>query len=716
MKSDADKYQNGQEFAFQPIVRSDEIGALSKSFATMMLTIRTKEDELMAQNEELIVQQDELYTNQTKIEHALSEARFSKIRLERYNGLNHILSFTMDKQKLVEDVLNYFDELYNIDLGVLWLPQNAEFHLKSMSSDMFENFLENQFPYIKLRLEKEPYFITKREASYEKGIAMTDTYVYDFVAGIKNSDNEFGVILGISRVGRPFSKEDAHDIYGLLNRVALAVDRIEQYENANHERILNKNIIDNINEGIQFVSNYGVIERQNRAIQRILNLPEIDADIEITQDQWLECVLAKVEDPENLKQFFATALASDIGIFSQTSYTIPGKITSVIDVYSLPVIIENEKVGTIFVHRDITQEYEIDRMKTELVSTVSHELRTPLSSVLGFTELLLTRDMEPKKQKRYLETIQKEAKRLTSLVNDFLDLQRMEHGNLSYTMEEINLLTIAQETVDSFQVSTSHTITIVDDAMNTVVHADTDRVRQVFTNLVSNAIKFSPDGGNITITLATKKDDLIVSIKDEGIGIPKSEASNMFGKFQRFDSGYRSKIGGTGLGLAICKEIIESHEGKIWITSEIGLGTTVYFTLPLQMKLESPTDFIEDTPTIMIVEDDKSLALLLAEELKSKGYSITHQSTVVSAFDNAMKILPACIVIDILLGTELTGWDLIKLLREEPKTKDIPLIISSALDKHDELIEHFNIKHYMIKPYQLHELTEKIFDILDHTY
>lgn len=712
MKKAADKYQDGKDFAFYPIKRPDELGALSESFSKMITTIQSKTEDMFTQNEELIMQQDELYKNQLKMEKALSEARYAKIRLERYNGLNHQLSFTFDKQELVDDTLNYFNELYNGDICVLWLPESNEYSLKGISEDLFKSFRKNQFDYFSLRLEEEPYFIIKREATYEKGIAIETTYVYDLILGVKNTRNQLSTFMALSRIGQPFTKEDMHDIHGLLNRVALVVDRIEQYEITNHERMLNKNVIDNTNEGIQFISTTGAMERQNRAFQAMLDLPESNDDFLYEQEEWINDIIGRVTEPEKLKTFFMTALTSDIGNVSQTSYTVPGEVDRVIDVYSVPIVIDNAKAGTIFVHRDITQEHEVDRMKTELVSTVSHELRTPLSSVLGFTELLLTKEMEPKRQKRYLETIHKEAKRLTNLVNDFLDLQRMEYGNQTYNKSKINLIELTNETVNSFRISDSHSIRIINHTTSSIVNADTDRIRQVFTNLISNALKFSPDGGLVTITLEKINDNIVVSIKDEGIGIPKSETAHMFEKFHRFDSGYSRKIGGTGLGLAICKEIIDKHGGKIWIESELGEGTTVYFSLPLQIKLESDPQPISNTQSVMIVEDDTSVALLLTEELTEKGFSVSHQTTVTSAMEAAIRTLPSCIIVDIMLGTELTGWDLIEQLKNEPKTAHIPIIISSALDIQNEEVKKYKVERYMTKPYPPHLLSETLYNVL----
>lgn len=582
MKSAADNFRSGEDFTFQPIERPDEIGALSASFSKLIHTIRNKEEELLSQNEELITQQDELFDKQEKMEDALAEARFTRVRLENYNSLNHQLSFTLDKQELVDVVLTYFDELYQIDLGSFWLPQSGEHSLIGFTEEKFQQFQANQLEYIFTRLEKTPYYTVKREADYEQGISPTKTYAYDFIGAIKNSYNQFSTAIAISRVGRPFSKEELEDMTGLLNRISLAVDRIEQYEHTHHERTLNKNIIDNVNEGIQFISNEGVMEKHNQALRRLL---DFDVDIEdgvLGKCQWLQYILDKTGDNEKLKSFFETSLASEVDSVTQTSYTIPGDTVRVIDVYSVPVVIEGEKAGTIFVHRDITREHEIDQMKTELVSTVSHELRTPLSSVLGFTELLLSKKMEPERQKRYFETIHKEAQRLTTLINDFLDLQRMEHGKQLYNMSNVNLAEIATETVNNLPANDSHTMTIINETQNPFIFADYDKLVQVFTNLLSNAIKFSPEGGEVSITLSEEEENIIVSIQDEGIGIPEEQIPHMFEKFHRIDQGYSRSIGGTGLGLAICRQIIEKHKGKIWIDSREGEGTTIHFSLPIE--------------------------------------------------------------------------------------------------------------------------------------
>ena len=711
IKFAADEYQKGKEFNFQPIQRNDEIGQLSTSFGGMIKTILSKEEELTAQNEELLSQQEELYDKQVKMEQALSEARFSEMRLERYNTLNHHITFTLDEQELAEIVMDYFDKQYFIDIGIFWLPQNDISAFKGISPKKFEQFKDNQMDYITVRLEKEPYFVVKREATYEKGIAMSQTFVYDFISAIKDATGKITTFVALSRIGRAFTKEDSHDMYGLLQRIALSVDRIEQYEVINHERSLNQNILDNVNEGIRYVSANGDSDIFNNALLRILDFPTDLQTKELSREEMDTCFSRKVQDYGELQTFVHASLRSTEGIISHTFYTIQGESPKVIDVYSVPVLVEHEKVGTIFVHRDITKEFEVDRLKTELVSTVSHELRTPLSSVLGFTELLLSKEMDEKKQKRYLETIHKEALRLTNLINDFLDLQRMEAGQQSYQMSSVPLNVLAIETIEGFQLNNEHFIHIQNDLTTDDVYADYDKIIQVMTNLLSNSIKFSPNGGDIDILLKNNEQQAIVSITDHGMGIPAEQVDKLFEKFQRLDNSYSRNIGGTGLGLAICREIIEQHGGRIWIESKENVGTTVSFSLPLKLNMKSDAP-LSNKPTVIIVEDDSSIALLLGEELKMGGFSVIHQSEVLPTFELAKVKQPDCIVVDLMLESGQSGWNLIKLLKEHKLTQYIPIVISSAIEREDELMQKFQVEHYMTKPYPLHELSETVLDVL----
>jgi signal transduction histidine kinase len=224
---------------------------------------------------------------------------------------------------------------------------------------------------------------------------------------------------------------------------------------------------------------------------------------------------------------------------------------------------------------------ESERTKSELVSNVSHELRTPLASVLGFSSLMLDRDLSPEEMRRYLEVIRAEARRLAELLNDLLDLQRIEQGSLELRLEAVDLndLLAAQTTLYSAQ-SDSHALRLDPADEPLVVYGDRDRLAQVIGNLLSNAIKYSPDGGDVTVTASLIGDEAWIWVRDEGLGIPLDHQEQIFTKFFRGDVPRERGIGGTGLGLVLARQIVEAHGGRIGFESAAGEGSTFWLQLP----------------------------------------------------------------------------------------------------------------------------------------
>ena len=698
------RYLSDQDVNYEPEKRADEIGSLSHSFSTMMGTIQTKEQELLAQNEELLSQQeellsqqDELFMRQKQLEDALSEARYAKIRLERYNGLSHQISFSDDIEDIVKSTLNYLDTLYMIEQGIVYVPSTDLHVLHGISSEKYSTFSSTDYKELFVRLDKESSF--QQERTLEDG-----SIAYDFFAAPRMTGQQpFKTLFVLTRLSRAFTEEDQSDLFGLAKRVSLAIDRIDHLETLKLERQLNQTILNNLEEGIHFISSENNTVQVNHALTELLHKPSAV----LVQSNWIEEISSLSTDRDTLRMFIEDTLVSSVTELSETVYSLDGASQKVIALYGSPVHYDNKRIGTLFVHRDITQAFEIDKMKTELVSTVSHELRTPLSSILGFTELLIGKEMDVTRQSRYLDAIYKEAKRLTSLINDFLDVQRMESGNQEYKMQDVDIVKIAKQTIQNTSVQNTHDIQLNVNTNQTHCTGDEDRLIQVFTNLLSNATKFSPEGGNVTITLISLNDELRVTIQDEGIGIPSDQLTHMFEKFYRFDNTYSRKIGGTGLGLAICRKIIEKHGGEITVQSKENVGTAVSFTLPLtpiQIEHGEHTGL----PVIVVVEDDASIALLLEEELKNQQYEVIHFRDVAQSFAYARTQIPDCMVIDLMLQEELTGWDLIALLKEDETTRHIPIIISSALEREEELTQKFAIDHYMTKPYPLWTLSETV--------
>lgn len=227
---------------------------------------------------------------------------------------------------------------------------------------------------------------------------------------------------------------------------------------------------------------------------------------------------------------------------------------------------------------------ELDRMKSEFLSTAAHELRTPLTSILGFSEILLTRKLDEERKNKFLKIINEESMSLSSLINDLLDLSRIESGRgFKISKAPIEIKEIILENINLFKHQTDkHTFKVNLPSDLVKLEADKDKINRVIENLLSNATKFSPEGGEITVSMEKTKDKVKVNISDSGIGIPEKDLPHIFDRFYRADNASSEAIGGTGLGLAIVKYIIESHKGRILAQSKLGKGSTFSFTLPLE--------------------------------------------------------------------------------------------------------------------------------------
>jgi signal transduction histidine kinase len=223
---------------------------------------------------------------------------------------------------------------------------------------------------------------------------------------------------------------------------------------------------------------------------------------------------------------------------------------------------------------------ESERGKTELVSIVSHELRTPLASVLGFTALLLKREFDPPTRRHYLGIVDAQARRLAALLEDFLDVQRIEHEGVDLAPEKVDLARLLDEQAQLYAAqSPKHRLAVDLAERPLTVRGDPGRLAQVVGNLLSNAIKYSPEGGTVQLVAARSGDGVRIAVHDEGLGIPEDQQSRIFTKFFRGDAG-ATGITGTGLGLAVSREIVEAHGGSIGFDSDPGQGTTFWLELP----------------------------------------------------------------------------------------------------------------------------------------
>jgi two-component system, OmpR family, sensor histidine kinase VicK len=312
-------------------------------------------------------------------------------------------------------------------------------------------------------------------------------------------------------------------------------------------------------------------------------------------------------------------------------------------------------------------ETEIARAKDELLSLVSHEMRTPLSSIVGFTELLMTRDVAPDQRRRYLDIMLQEARRLTGLINDFLDLQSLEGTRHKLKTEVVAIGPLVKRAVESFPDDPKRPIGIsfLDELQSVVV--DPDAVLQVLTNLLSNALKYSPDGGEIVVRARTVGESVEISVEDHGLGLEPDELNKLFNKFYRGNRAEQRKIKGTGLGLAICRRIVEAQGGRIEARSDgTGKGSTFSFTMPAASVSSTNAD-------VLLVEDDKGFAKLMEAELKDNGLTSVWAPEAETANQLMDAGGPKAVVLDLMLPV-LQGEEFLIGLRTT-RGSTIPVVI-----------------------------------------
>ncbi|WP_027720146.1 response regulator [Maridesulfovibrio zosterae] len=335
---------------------------------------------------------------------------------------------------------------------------------------------------------------------------------------------------------------------------------------------------------------------------------------------------------------------------------------------------------------------ESDRLKSEFLSNMSHELRTPLNSILALSQLMQIKGTgrDEKKEAEYLNVIERNGKHLLSLINDILDLSKIESGRMEVYLSSFipaELLEEVSATIRPMAEDKSLSFITRVDCYQSML-SDRDKIRQILLNLLSNSIKFT-DEGTIEVELGTEDDHLVLHVKDTGIGIAPEDQEDIFDEFRQVDGSTSRRHEGTGLGLAICKKLAIALEGDLEVVSELGRGSSFILRLPLRLsnykeKKRTPLEVShkkneKSMNTVLVVDDDPKSREIITDHLINAGYDVIEADNGRQALDLAASNSLVGITLDIFMPG-MDGWETLNLLKSNPSTMDIPVIVVSISD------------------------------------
>jgi len=551
-----------------------------------------------------------------------------------------------------------------------------------------------------------------------------------------------GDILGVIVLGHPeaghFTTDHLQLVTAAAAQIAMSVNNSDLYEfitdqadqlgaalqAQQEEAAKNRAVLESIADGVLVLDHNGRVLLVNPAAEELLGF----AGMALEGEHFRHMLgLGETQIHRDLAQALYSELRQQLDSGEEVAPSPASGVrlqagAKVLAVTMSPLIVSpGGTPGLVAALRDISREAEVERLKNEFISTVSHELRTPMTSIKGYTDLLflgmaggLTDE-----QRSFLKIIKSNADRLTALVNDILDISRIETGRMRLTITSLDVGQIISQAVTSFLGQYR------EKGLNLLwrergglpeVRGDSARVAQVLSNLLANAWQYTPPGGTVTVSLHELDGFLQTDVSDTGIGISPDDLGRIFDRFYRADHPVVQEAEGTGLGLSIVKMFVEMLGGEIWVESKPGEGSTFSFTLPLTSTEvpESAPDLLRTELStgvarrqkILVVEDDRDLALLLRRQLESEGFQVLLAGTGEDALWLAKETQPHLITLDIMLP-DVDGFVVLEQLKSSPMTSAIPVVIVSVLAETEKGFA-LGAVDYVVKPFMEQELLDVV--------
>ncbi len=534
----------------------------------------------------------------------------------------------IDRFHVHRALLFALQELYSFSACCILLKENpVELFIipcQPLSAAFFEDMLQRivsaahviDFPSISVeQLISSAYFDAPDEvAQYRTPEAMECTEIGSVLNVPLIVENRIiGMLSLFDELVSTFDTEMLHFTTMIADYAAVALDnvRLRERENAlwrqaDFERQRLELVIRSMAEGLLITDAKGIVTSLNQSARQLFEQAHITLqdefpfrinDLALTEEKTWLCRLAQIID---------TALTDHVITNQELIVGEPGEtVPLTLNVSASPLHnasgVTPQPIGVVAVINDVTSNKQIEKLKDEFVSIVSHELRTPLTTIKGYTQHLIRRierrirrrqveiapyasspsDSPESQDLRSLYIVHSQSDHLERLVNELLDLSQVQNGQLALQYSTFHLADVLSETIHSVQMSSEqHTIYLDIQITDTLLKADRHRIAQVIGNILDNAVKYSPHGGQITVSLQRQAHEYLISITDQGVGIQPDQIDHIFERFYRVRNMNSRQYAGVGLGLYVAKAIIERHGGKIGVHAQQGTGTTFYFTLP----------------------------------------------------------------------------------------------------------------------------------------
>jgi signal transduction histidine kinase/CHASE3 domain sensor protein len=600
----AERVRRGELDVVVPERRGDEVGRLGSAFNAMARSLEQSRGELESQNTELEMQAialeerqeelteagDETRAQRDQLEHTAAQLASEKARAERYGEFADRLAGSRDPAVLARIALETLAEAAGADVGVLyaenWRDETRWGRAAVLALDpapLAEHAIAGgEGASARAVTSRSVVLVDGATAGLRvrTGLGGEAAVLWELHVPLRHGSRSVGVATlgGVSSA--QFVSATSSTLSRLAAQAAVAMAEAGALAQRNWLSQVNTAVLDCVREGIALVGLDHELVFANAAMERLASRLSMPIPAAIGAVSSLDTGGTAPSDPETYFAQWEVMLAdTEEPIADELEIT-----GMVLERYTAPVDDEaGARIGRLVVLRDVTREREVDQLKSDLMSTVSHELRTPLASVLGYAELLRTRELDPSVRDEMLGTVHREAKRLSALIDDFLDVQAIEQDRLLLSREPFSVGDLLAEQVDTFGgQSQKHRLELTPCDEPAVAFGDRARIAQVIANLLSNAIKYSPDGGLVSVSASCTAGFVLVAVADEGLGIPLAEQEHVFEKFFRVQRSQSQRLGGTGLGLALAHEIVVAHGGSMGFESTEGVGSRFWFTLPTE--------------------------------------------------------------------------------------------------------------------------------------